>query len=125
MLQSIQKLAIAATFSAILAPAAFADEMGNEHTVMILGATFFPQVTYVVPGDVLKFVNATETEQSIVAQDAIWSVGPIPAQGEQQIVVSSDMVTNFNIVVASVEGEEPIEAPAAGSISFNAAPLSD
>ncbi|MCR8826223.1 hypothetical protein [Pseudosulfitobacter koreensis] len=123
MLHSIKVLAIAASFSAVLAPAAHAE--GQTHTVMVLGAAFFPQITYVTPGDVVNFVNATETEQSIVAQDDGWSVGPLAAQGEQSVLISDGMATDFFIVDTSAEGAETGEAPASGSISFNSALLRD
>lgn len=94
MLRSIQKLALAAALAATLAPAAFADgESTNEHTVMVLGASFFPRVTYASPGDTVRFINASEAEQSIVAKDENWTVGPIAIEGEEIFTVFAGMKT--------------------------------
>jgi plastocyanin len=128
MLQTIQKLAVAAVFGAFLAPAAFADGAApNEHTIMVLDESFFPTVTYAQPGDVIHFVNASSAEQSIVAQDDNWSVGPIAVESEETFTVFADMQNDYFLVVPATEtaeGSEEVAAPA-GAISFSEAPLGD
>lgn len=121
MLHSIQKLALAAAFGAIMAPAAFADG-AHEHTVMVLGESFFPRVTYAEPGDIVRFVNASETEQSIVAKDENWTVGPIAVEGEETFTVFSGMKNDFSLILAEGADAEAI-ANASGAISFSAPPL--
>ncbi len=121
MLHSIQKLALAAAFGAIMAPAAFADG-AQEHTVMVLGESFFPRVTYAAPGDTVRFINASETEQSIVAKDENWTVGPIAVEGEETFTVFSGMKNDFSLVLAEGADEEAI-SNASGAISFSTPPL--
>jgi plastocyanin len=133
MLHSIQKLAIAAAFGTVLAPAAFADgDSAHEHTVMVLEESFFPKVTYAAPGDTVRFVNASDSEQSIVAKDDNWSVGPIAAQGEQVFIVFAGMKNDFYLILSpetgeAVEGAEETEEVVnpAGAISFSEPPLSN
>ncbi|MBM1814040.1 hypothetical protein [Pseudosulfitobacter pseudonitzschiae] len=123
MLRSIQKLALAAALAATLAPAAFADgESTNEHTVMVLGASFFPRVTYASPGDTVRFINASEAEQSIVAKDENWTVGPIAIEGEEIFTVFAGMKNDFSLVLAEDADEEAI-SNASGAISFSTPPL--
>ena len=123
MLQSIQKLALAAAFGAVMAPAAFADGAAtHEHTVMVLGESFFPRVTYAEPGDTVRFVNASDSEQSIVGKEDNWSVGPIAVEGEASFTVFSGMKNDFSLILAEGADEEAI-SNASGAISFSPPPL--
>ena len=126
MLHTLQKLAVAAVFGAFLAPAAIADgDIPNEHTIMVLDESFFPMVTYAQPGDIIHFVNASSAEQSIVAQDDNWRVGPIAVESEEIFTVFADMKNDYFLVVPegdTAEGSEEVAAPS-GAISFSEAPL--
>ncbi|WP_028958484.1 hypothetical protein [Sulfitobacter sp. 20_GPM-1509m] len=123
MLRSIQKLALAAALGATLAPAAFADgASANEHTVMVLGESFFPRVTYASPGDTVRFINASESEQLIVAKDENWTVGPIAVGGEEVFAVVAGMKNDFSLMLGEEADEEAL-ANASGAISFSSPPL--
>ena len=97
----------------------------TEHIVMILGDTFFPTVSYVDPGDTLRFVNASGFEQSVTSGDGGWSVGPIADQAEATLTAEADMaLLFFGTPGVDPETDAALEA-AEGTLSFDAAPLQD
>ena len=72
--------AIIAVATAGLAAGAHAEE----HTVMLMGNAYFPDVSYVQEGDTIRFVNLTNIVQTATAQDGSWTSGPL---GENQAFV--------------------------------------
>jgi len=87
--------------------------LAAEHTVLILGEAFFPEITYANPGDTIVFVNASEAEQTVAAHDDSWTVGPI------QIEQSASFQTDANMQKDYVAQNN---ATVLGAISFDPAP---
>lgn len=69
--------------------------LAQEHTILVMQDAYFPDITHVDPGDIVMFVNTTETTQNIVALDEAWSVGPIPASGEMLLTITAGQETTY------------------------------
>jgi plastocyanin len=114
MKHAISGLALAASVSIATAAAA------TEHNVLILPDAYFPQVTYIEPGDTVKFTNVSGSNQSIVAKNNNWVLGPIAPDGQMTIVMDTGVQTTFyNADATDSDGEYVVE----GRLSFSAAPL--
>ena len=57
----------------------------DEQVVIVMSNAFFPAVSYVEVGHTVRFVNTTTEAQTIVADDAAWSIGPLK-QGEEAVL---------------------------------------
>jgi plastocyanin len=91
-----------------------------EHVILILPDAYFPQITYMEPGDTVKFVNASGTAQSIIAKNDSWTLGPIASEAEASMLIDIGVQKTFyNADLTTEDGEYAIE----GRMSFGAAPL--
>lgn len=92
-----------------------------EHTILILGDAYFPDITHVDPGDVVYFVNTTSVSQDVVAANDAWEVGPIPAAGELSMVIEENQeLTYYNKGSFS---EDADAYTVGGYFSFEDAPI--
>ena len=81
-------------FFAFMTSATFA--VAEEHTILFLGDAFFPEVSYIHPGDTIRFVNAAATELNVMGEGAAWTVGPIAINGEATVNVTGNSVIKVN-----------------------------
>lgn len=108
--------AAAVLFALSLGPAKAAED----HVILIMSDGYFPQTTYLSPGDTVEFVNASTTNQTIVAENNGWSLGPIAPNAAERMVIEEGVQMNFfNADVTDETGTFTIE----GSVSFSSAPL--
>ncbi|MFP4328039.1 MAG: hypothetical protein ACLFQL_08520 [Paracoccaceae bacterium] len=69
--------------------------MAEEHVVMLMGDAYFPEITYVAPGDSVQFVNGTDTAHSATATDGSWTSGILAANDTYLLQLETDMVLTF------------------------------
>lgn len=86
-----QRLA-AAMFSCGLATQAF----GEEHVVIVTGFAYFPEVIHVEPGDSIRFVNKSGTDQIVAALDGTWVIGPMPNEAEATLAVTRQTTPDYS-----------------------------
>ncbi len=96
---------------------AFASE---EHTILMLPDAFFPEVTYVQPGDNVRFVNLQGGSSSIVGADEAWAVGPLGHEDEETLHVTGNMDAPF---YSADQKDEDGNYSVQGMLSFEPAPL--
>lgn len=108
---------IMATVAALSVASAAA---AKEHTVLVLPDAYFPQITYLNPGDTVRFINMSGGEHNIIAKDSAWELGPIPDQGEATVNVSPlKEKTFYDKDAVNDSGEYIVQ----GEMSFDTAPL--
>ena len=113
MLRKTSTLAVLA----VMTSATFA--VAEEHTILFLGDAFFPEVSYIHPGDTIRFVNASAEELNVMGAGEAWTVGPIAINGEATINVTGNMeMKYFDADSADEEGSLSV----AGDLSFDPAP---
>lgn len=114
MKQAISVVAVMATMSIGSAAAA------EEHVILIMSDGYFPQITYMVPGDTVEFLNVSATDQSIISKNDSWVLGPIsPDSTETMLIEEGVQKTFYNADVVGEDGLYSIE----GRMSFSTAPL--
>ena len=114
MKRALSLVATVATLSVANAAAA------AEQTILILPDAYFPQVTYLDPGDSVWFINMSGGEHNIIAKDGSWEIGPIPDQGEAVLEVDSIAEKSFfDKDAVDADGTYIVQ----GDMSFDSAPL--
>lgn len=73
------------------ASAAWADE----YIVIILGSAYFPQKTAVEMGDVVRFVNVSGQEHTVIHSDGAWMTLPIEDGEELLVQIEKGMTGAF------------------------------
>ena len=87
----LRKTAAAAFAFGLISAGAYA----AEHEVTILDGAFFPEITYVQPGDTVVIENASETPRTVFG-DTFHFVTPSLNTGDQFVLtVTEDMPTNY------------------------------
>ena len=87
----------------------------EQYDIQIEEGAFYPEITYLIPGDEVKFVNNNGGTVKVVSSDASWVSGEI-SEG-QSYLLSVTPETKLNFALAS-------DFEIAGSLSFDLAPLS-
>lgn len=91
-----------------------------EHDILILPDTYFPETTYLDPGDTVKFINMSEDSHTIIAANESWTIGPLEPEGDYTLVVDSEIERTFhNANAINSDGSYAVT----GDISFEAAPI--
>ncbi len=88
-------------------------DQANNFFVILVPDGFFPEISYVQPGDVITFVNDDETTHLAGASDDSWTTGPLSAGGQHSITITSEIALTY-----VVDAYETI-----GSFSFDPAPI--
>lgn len=89
-----------------------------EHTVLILPDAYFPRITYMAPGDTVRFVNETGETHEIIAKNGDWTL-EIDAEGEEIMVINTGVQKTFYDAASESEGEYLVE----GKMSFSPPPI--
>ena len=91
-----------------------------EHDILILPDTYFPEPTYLNPGDTVKFINMSGDEHTIIAANETWTIGPLGIDQNYTLVVDSEIErTVHNANAINSDGSYAVT----GDISFDASPI--
>ena len=112
----LRKTVLAACVAAFAVPAA---ANNDQHVILILPDAFFPAVSYVDPGDTVRFINGRGSAVTVVGQDDAWETDPIPAQGEYVLVVGSSQATVF----FDGDSDDDDNGLVQGTLTFDEPPL--
>jgi plastocyanin len=77
-----------------------AEDHADEHTVMILAVSYFPQVTELNEGDYVRFVNASGQEHTIIHSGGVWATLPIRDGQEMLVEIEAGMAGEFHGLAA-------------------------
>jgi plastocyanin len=85
----------------------------NNFFVILVPDGFFPEISYVQPGDVVTFVNDDEVSHLAGAPDDSWTTGTLEAGDQHSITITSEITLTY-----VVDAYETV-----GSFSFDPAPI--
>ncbi len=104
-------------FSVALATTSFASAASAANlNIIFVDGGFFPEITYLQPGDTATFINEEDGPRTAEAIDQSWSTGSLSVNGTYVLSVASDTVLSFTVAG---------DATKAGLISFDLAPLTE
>ncbi len=89
-----------------------------EHTVLILPDAYFPKITYMNPGDTVRFVNETGATHEIISKNGDWTL-EVAADGEETMVISQGVQKTFYDAASEDDGSYTVE----GKMSFSPPPI--
>jgi len=91
-----------------------------DYEILILPNTYFPETTYLDPGDSVVFVNTSGDEHTIVADNEAWTIGPLQPGETYSLVIDSEIERTFhNANVINSDGTFAVT----GDISFEEGPV--
>lgn len=67
----------------------------EEFRIMMMETAFFPDVSYVQPGDTVTFVNMSGTTRTIQALNNDWAIADMPDGAETAITVSQGWKSQY------------------------------
>lgn len=92
---------LATTCSLLLAATAAASQ--EVKTIIITGLGYFPEITYVTPGETVRFYNGSDSTQSISSEAApegsgstAWDVKDIVPGGDALFIVQSGYMLGYH-----------------------------
>ncbi|MEP5151648.1 hypothetical protein [Planktotalea sp.] len=104
-------LALAVAASSIASTAS-----ADNFNIIFVDGGFFPEITYLFPGDTVTFINETEDTITAEATDESWSTGPLGLNQSYLLPIASDTVLTYG---------DPNNISKTGLLSFDLAPLAD
>lgn len=88
------KLSAAVTVAALTCTAASAEQF----RILIMDHAFFPEISYVTPGDEVIFVNMSGVTRDISADDASWLVAGLADGSEASLLISEGMPNVYKVL---------------------------
>ena len=82
--------------------------------IFIQSDGYFPETSYVKPGDRARFVNSSDQSHEVVSVDDSWGTGPIAVGSEVILVIEDNMNMGFH---------NKADAEETGQITFEDPPL--
>lgn len=94
-----------------------------EHTIVILPDAYFPYISYIDPGDTVRFVNVSGEMHEIVSKNGDWSL-EIEAEAEVTMVIDEGVQKTFYDASSEEEDAEGNMAyMVEGKMSFAPPPI--
>jgi len=100
---------------AALGLCAVSSASAEEYDIQIEEGAFYPDITYLIPGDSVKFVNNNGGSVKVLANESKWDSGELGVGDSYLLDVGPDTELNFSLAS---------NPEIAGRLSFELAPLS-
>ena len=78
----------------------------EEFRILMMDHAFFPEISYVQPGDTVIFANDSGEARDIIAEDGSWEILAVANGTEVQLKVEQGMQNRFVTAVPGAEGDQ-------------------
>lgn len=78
----------------------------EEYRILMMDYAFFPEISYVQPGDVVIFTNSTGQTRSVAGADGSWAVADLADGSEASLTIIEGMPSQYVSLVPGVAGDE-------------------
>lgn len=115
---------------AAIAAAALSGTAGSasaeEYRILMMDYAFFPEISYVLPGDVVIFENISGSTRSVIAGDASWIVADLEDGSTTSLTIAEDMPNEYISLVpggSEDEVDEDGNVQVVGRMNFSGPPV--
>ncbi|MEP2922296.1 MAG: hypothetical protein ABJP06_16345 [Sulfitobacter sp.] len=77
----------------------------ENYRVLMLDYAFFPEISYVSPGDTVTFVNTSGMTRTIEGSDGEWIIEDLEDGAEATLPITSGMKNEYTTVAVAASGE--------------------
>jgi plastocyanin len=109
----LSKIFMRAAIAAVALSGTAGSASAEEYHILMMDYAFFPEVSYVEPGDVIIFENISGSTRSVVAEDATWIVADLADGSTASLTILEDMP---NAYLSLVPGGSEDEVDADGNV---------
>lgn len=88
----------------------------NDYSILVEEGAFYPEITYLAPGDTVTFTNNNTYSIEVIASDETWTTEALATSMDYVLPISAETALAFGLVS---------DAEIAGTFSFDLAPLGD
>lgn len=100
----LNKILMGAAVSAAALTATAGSTAAENYQILMMDYAFFPEISYVQPGDTVTFVNMSGITRVIEAKNGSWSTPEIADGGEATISIEQGMMNTFKTKIDGVGG---------------------
>lgn len=100
----LNKILMGAAVSAAALTATAGSTAAENYQILMMDYAFFPEISYVQPGDTVTFVNMSGITRVIEAKNGSWSTPEIADGGEATISIEQGMMNTFKTNIDGVGG---------------------
>ena len=86
----------------------------DDFVILMEEGAFFPEITYLIPGDTVTFINKNDGTIEAISADSSWKTGQLAFDESYVLTVASETVLGFSFAT---------NPEIMGSLSFELAPL--
>ncbi len=115
---------------AAIAAAALSGTAGSasaeEYRILMMDYAFFPEISYVLPGDVIIFENISGSTRSVIAGDASWLVADLEDGSTTSLTIVEDMPNEYVSLVpggSEDDVDEDGNVQVVGRMNFSGPPV--
>ncbi|MEH6519796.1 cupredoxin domain-containing protein [Sulfitobacter sp.] len=109
----LSKIFMRAAIAAVALSGTAGSASAEEYHILMMDYAFFPEVSYVEPGDVIIFENISGSTRTVVAEDATWTVADLADGSTASLTILEDMP---NAYLSMVPGGSEDEVDADGNV---------
>lgn len=102
----LNKILMGAAVSAAALTATAGSTAAENYQILMMDYAFFPEISYVQPGDTVTFVNMSGITRVIEAKNGSWSTPEIADGGEATISIEQGMMNTFKTNIDGVGGDD-------------------
>jgi len=121
----LNKFFLRAAVTAVALTCTAGSVSAEQYRIVLTDFAFFPEISYLLPGDEVTFENTSGAVRDIAAADGSWSVEALADGAEAMLVITEGMPNEFETFVPG-GAEDPVDENGnlrvVGVMNFSGAP---
>jgi plastocyanin len=93
----------------------------EQYRVLVMEEAFFPEISYLLPGDEVIFVNMAGETRDLAATDGSWTVEGLADGSEASLMIASGMPNLFGALAPDGDAANMVM----GTMNFSGPPVAD
>ncbi len=122
----LSKIFMRAAIAAAALSGTASSASAEEYRILMMDYAFFPEISYLLPGDEVIFENISGSTRSVIASDASWVIDELSDGSTATLTIVENMPNDFLSLVPGEAGDEVDEdgnVQVVGRMNFSGAPV--